>query len=54
MLSTKYAHRIRIKTYTDEVKPLASATGIFNAALWLEREIWDMYGVFFAGHPDLR
>lgn len=54
LLSLRYNSRIRVKTYTDELSPLDSAYQIFKAADWYEREIWDMYGVFFADHPDLR
>ncbi|PWN98499.1 F420H2 dehydrogenase [Tilletiopsis washingtonensis] len=54
LLSVRYNARIRVKTYADEVTPVPSATGIFRSADWYEREIWDMYGVFFVGHPDLR
>lgn len=43
-----------MKTYTDELTPIDSACDVFKAANWYEREIWDMYGVFFANHPDLR
>lgn len=50
----RYNSRIRVKTYTDELTPIESANDIFKAANWYEREIWDMYGVFFANHPDLR
>lgn len=54
LLSLRYNSRIRVKTYTDELTPIESACEIFKAANWYEREIWDMYGVFFANHPDLR
>ncbi|KAL0820033.1 hypothetical protein ABMA28_005992 [Loxostege sticticalis] len=54
LLSLRYNARIRVKTYTDELTPVDSACDIFKAANWYEREIWDMYGVFFANHPDLR
>jgi len=54
LLSVRYNSRIRVKTYTDELTPLDSCNEIFKAANWYEREIWDMYGVFFANHPDLR
>uniref|UniRef100_A0A0A9X0D9 NADH dehydrogenase [ubiquinone] iron-sulfur protein 3, mitochondrial n=1 Tax=Lygus hesperus TaxID=30085 RepID=A0A0A9X0D9_LYGHE len=54
LLSLRYNSRIRVKTYTDELTPIDSANEVFKAANWYEREIWDMYGVFFAGHPDLR
>ncbi|CAB3382326.1 Hypothetical predicted protein [Cloeon dipterum] len=54
LLSLRYNSRIRVKTYTDELTPIDSANDVFKAANWYEREIWDMYGVFFANHPDLR
>jgi NADH dehydrogenase (ubiquinone) Fe-S protein 3 len=53
-LSVSYNSRIRIKTCVDEAHPVASATGLYSAAGWWEREVWDMFGVFFTGHPDLR
>merc|ERR1711918_51042 len=46
--------RIRVKTYTTELEPVPSVVDIFKAANWNEREIYDMFGVFFSGHPDLR
>lgn len=54
LLSVRYNSRIRVKTYTDELTPVDSCCEVFKAANWYEREIWDMYGVFFANHPDLR
>lgn len=54
ILSVRYNARIRVKTYTDELTPIDSCNDIFRAANWYEREIWDMYGVFFSNHPDLR
>jgi len=54
LLSLRYNSRIRVKTYTDELTPVDSLTGIYAAANWYEREIWDMFGVFFTNHPDLR
>lgn len=54
LLSLRFNSRIRVKTYTDELTPIESANDIFKAANWYEREIWDMFGVFFANHPDLR
>jgi NADH dehydrogenase (ubiquinone) Fe-S protein 3 len=54
LLSVRFNQRVRVKTYTDELTPIQSCTPLFHAANWYEREIWDMYGVFFANHPDLR
>lgn len=54
LLSMKHNQRIRVKLTTDEMTPVASATAVFSAALWFEREAWDMYGVYFSDHPDLR
>jgi NADH/F420H2 dehydrogenase subunit C len=54
LLSTKYNARIRVKVSVDEYTPVPSVTPIFRAAGWFEREVWDMYGVYFEGHPDLR
>jgi len=54
LLSINFNSRIRVKTYTDELTPLDSTCGIFKGSNWYEREIWDMFGVFFTNHPDLR
>lgn len=54
LLSLRYNARIRVKTYTDELTPLDSICDIYKAADWYEREIWDMFGVYFNNHPDLR
>jgi NADH-quinone oxidoreductase subunit C len=54
LLSLKHNQRIRVKVATDEATPVPSVTGVFGAADWYEREAWDMYGVYFAEHPDLR
>lgn len=54
LLSVRYNTRIRVRTYTDELTPVESACEVHKAANWYEREVWDLYGVFFANHPDLR
>lgn len=54
LLSIKHNHRIRVKVATDEMTPVPSIVSVFNAANWFEREAWDMYGIMFADHPDLR
>lgn len=54
LLSLKFNNRIRVKTYTDELTPLESSTQVYQGANWYERELWDMFGIFFANHPDLR
>ena len=54
LLSPKYIRRIRIKVETDERTAVPSLTGLFPAANWFEREVWDMFGVYFTDHPDLR
>lgn len=54
LLSVRYNARIRVKTFVDELTPVPSSTSVFNSANWWEREVWDMYGVFFSDHPDLR
>ncbi len=54
MLSLKHNKRIRVKVSVAEGGKVASATGLFSSAIWFEREVWDMFGVRFDGHPDLR
>lgn len=54
LLSMRHNRRIRVKVATDENTPVPSAVPVFPSAGWFERETWDLYGVFFAGHPDLR
>lgn len=54
LLSVTKNHRLRVKVLTDEVKPVPSVTGIWPVAGWLEREVFDMYGVLFSGNADLR
>ena len=54
LLSLSHNQRIRLKTSTEENTPVPSVVGLFSAAGWFEREVWDMFGVFFTDHPDLR
>jgi len=54
LLSPKHNERIRIKLRTDEETPIPSVTSIYPGADWFEREAYDMYGILFTGHPDLR
>jgi NADH-quinone oxidoreductase subunit C len=54
LLSLTKNARIRIKVETDAQTPVPTAIGVFAGAQWFEREAWDMYGVKFEGHPDLR
>ena len=54
LLSPKHNARIRIKIETDEETPVSSVIEVFPSADWYEREIYDLYGVVFAGHPDMR
>jgi NADH-quinone oxidoreductase subunit C len=54
LLSLTKNRRIRVKVSTDEATPVPSVTGLWPVAGWLEREVYDMYGVTFAGNPDLR
>ncbi|CAH0340336.1 NADH-quinone oxidoreductase subunit C [Rhizobium sp. CECT 9324] len=54
LLSPRQNQRIRIKVATGEFKPVPSACPVFPGADWFERETWDMYGILFTDHPDLR
>jgi NADH-quinone oxidoreductase subunit C len=54
LLSPKLNRRVRVKVATDEETPIASATAVYPGADWYEREIYDLFGVLFDGHPDLR
>jgi len=54
LLSITNNMRLRILAEVAEGQSVPSVTGIFSAANWAEREVWDMFGIFFAGHPDLR
>jgi NADH-quinone oxidoreductase subunit C len=54
LLSLSHNLRLRVKVETDEETPVPSVTQVYSNANWYEREIWDMFGVFFSDHPDLR
>nr|YP_010032390.1 Nad9 [Schizocladia ischiensis]QOW07604.1 Nad9 [Schizocladia ischiensis] len=54
LLSVSLNTRLRLKTYVNEVTALDSAVEVYSNANWWEREVWDLFGVFFRGHPDLR
>ena len=54
LLSVTRNHRLRIRVSTDEEKPVPTVTGVYPVAGWLEREVFDLYGVLFDGNPDLR
>jgi NADH-quinone oxidoreductase subunit C len=54
LLSVTRNHRLRVHVATDEVAPIPSVTSIWPVAGWLEREVFDMFGVLFDGNPDLR
>lgn len=54
LLSMRKNLRLRVKLRTDEDTPVPSVVDLFPTAGWFEREAWDMYGIFFAGNPDLR
>jgi NADH:ubiquinone oxidoreductase subunit C len=54
LLSLKYKFRLRIKLYVNENEYISSIVGLYSGANWLERENWDMFGIYFTNHPDLR
>ena len=54
LLSPRKNQRIRVKVTTDDEHPVPSLVDVFPAANWFEREAYDMYGILFSGHPDLR
>ncbi len=54
LLSVRYSTRIRVKTCIDQVTPIESCIDVYKSANWFEREICDMFGIFFTNHPDLR
>ena len=54
LLSLTHNRRIRLKVRTGEETPVPSAVGVFVSANWWERETWDLFGIYFSDHPDLR
>ena len=54
LISMNRNQRIRVKVTAGEQTPVPSITSVYACADWFEREVWDMYGVFFSDHPDLR
>jgi NADH/F420H2 dehydrogenase subunit C len=54
LLSVKYWVRMHIKTHVNEFTPINSVVKIYKSANWYEREVWDMFGIFFKNHNDLR
>lgn len=54
LLSLRHNQRVRVKLAVDEDTMVPSVNNVYPSASWFERECWDMYGVFFSGHPDLR
>jgi NADH-quinone oxidoreductase subunit C len=54
LYSTRYRHRVRVKVKVGEDQPVPSVSDLWPAANWLEREVYDMFGVNFTGHPDRR
>ncbi|WP_026612518.1 NADH-quinone oxidoreductase subunit C [Ensifer aridi] len=54
LLSPRQNLRVRVKVATGEGEPVPSATAVYPGADWFEREAYDMYGILFTGHPDLR
>ena len=54
LLSLRHNQRVRVKVKAEEGAPVPSVAGVFRGAGWYEREAWDLYGIPFADHPDLR
>jgi len=54
LLSLPYNTRLRVKTHVNEMFSLQSVSDLFSSANWSEREVWDMFGIYFKEHPDLR
>ena len=54
MLSIRYNCRIKIKTFVHELYPLDSCSNLFLSGDWYECEVWDLFGIFFLNHPNLK
>lgn len=54
LLSLSHNLRVRVKVSADEETTVPSAVSVFNSANWFEREVWDLFGIYFSDHPDLR
>ena len=54
LMSPRHNRRVRVKLRTDEATPVPSLTAVYPAANWYEREAYDLFGILFTGHPDLR
>ena len=54
LLSLGHNQRVRVTLSTGEDTPVPSVTGVFSSAGWWEREAWDLFGIYFSDHPDLR
>lgn len=54
LLSIRYNSRINVKIFTNEIMPVRSIVPIFSAATWWEREIWDLFGVFFEKNDEIK
>jgi NADH dehydrogenase (ubiquinone) Fe-S protein 3 len=54
LLSVKFNSRIRVKTFVDEITPLESSVSVYPCATWWEREVWDMFGVFFDKNSEIK
>lgn len=54
LLSLRYNARVNVIAATRELSPMNSVSGVYKAAAWYEREVWDLFGIYFEEHPDLR